>query len=281
MQLVDERVRVRPLAALRLDVRLRVRAAPVVEAHDLAVVGRPLVRAHAADLAEAALERHEEAARPAVGRGGDGAARRRAARPAVPALRGLVAALRRQHAGTRERELLDRDGVLLLVARRHVAGLEARVVGAEGQHVARADVARAQALGPREPRRREQRTVTGQELDLAHRGRPAARHARERDRPVPAAVAAHRAREAVGDEPVRLGDRAEVLAHVLRALGHLLRRGARELDRAREHGVPRRACGDSSDALLCGCHGGHRQASISSATARRTAATLVALPFSG
>src|SRR5690606_23668386 len=204
-----------------------------------------------------------------------------AARPAVPALGGLVPALGRQDARPCERELLDRDRVLLLVARRHVARLEARVVGAEREHVAGADVARAQALGPREPRGREQRAVARQELDLAHRRGAPARHTGQRHGPVPPAVAAHRAREPVGDETFRLGDRPQVLAHVLGAVRALLGRGARELDRAREHGIPRGTGGDPPDALLGGCHGDHRQASISSATARRTAATLVALPFSG
>ena len=145
----------------------------------------------------------------------------------------------REHPDARERELVDRDLVELGVARGRPAGLEARVVGAERQHVARADVAGAQPLGPRHPLGAEDRVVAGQQLGLAHGRDAAARHARHRDRPLPAAVAAGQGGEPVGDQALALDDDAEVLADVCGVAGQLDRDLTCEVDGRAEDGVLR------------------------------------------
>ena len=173
----------------------------------------------------------------------------------------------REHPHAGQRELVDRDGVELGVAGRRPAGLEPRVVGTERQHVAGADVARTDPLRPRQPGLAEDRVGPGQQLGLADGRGAAARHARDGDGPLPAAVAAGGRGEPVRDQPLALDDQAEVLADVGGVLGELDRDLTGQVDRRAEDGVLRRC--------------GHAQASMSSATARSRVAYWVPRAFSG
>jgi hypothetical protein len=253
----------------------RAAAAPtaVVEADDAPVVGRPRVRAGTEELPQAAGDPHEV---PARRTGGRRRASRRGLGPGfapVPPGGGLVPALVIENPRSPETELGEHRPVevverVVAVRRVGTAGLlerlvEQRVVPAVGQDVGLAQVTRGDAVGPRHPGRGEQRVRAGQEDDLADRRHPGAGHAREHDRPLPSPVAGVRAREPVGDDTLTLGRRREVPPDG--AAGHVLDRSPCLVDRSR---------GDGVDP-------GHGHASRSSATARSTAATLVACPFSG
>src|SRR5699024_1768803 len=107
-------------------VRLRMRAAPVVERDDAAVEGRPLVRAHAELRAHAAGDRHEEAAGGALATGLAGELAVRSGVGGRPPLCGVRDPLARQDARPAQTELEVRDLVDVL-ARLRVDLLEAQV----------------------------------------------------------------------------------------------------------------------------------------------------------
>src|SRR5699024_8915251 len=140
LELVDDHAAAaRDLPVIALPAGLRVRSAAVVEM-DHAAVGRgPFVRAHAELVTERSGQLGEEPAAGAVRRNSAAATApgllARAEVALEPALRGLAAALRGEHAGTAQAELPQRDAVLVLVAGGLVALLEPLVLLPIGQQV--------------------------------------------------------------------------------------------------------------------------------------------------
>src|SRR5699024_10246711 len=119
-------------------------------------------------------ELREEAAAGAVGRDGAATAAAgglaRAELAGDPALGGLAATLRGEHAGAAQAELPQGDAIRVLVAGGLVALLEALVVLAVGQQIVGADVRGLQPLGPGLPLRGEDRVVARQQRGLGDRG---------------------------------------------------------------------------------------------------------------
>src|SRR4051812_44237675 len=221
--LVDERRR--RCGRDRHDDRLGVRTAAVVDRDDEAVVRSQLVRARAERLPQRAGQGDEEPA----GRAGCGSrARDRRLGPpvtGVPPLDRVRASVEGQHPGPAQTQL---EGHLLLVLGLRVEQRrdEPRVVGAGREQVTDAQVARTQPLAPRNPLRREQCVVAGEQHDLVDADGLGARRADERDRPAPAAVGGVERREEVRDDAFLVGLDPEVVAD--KAGGLLLGGGPRE-----------------------------------------------------
>ena len=108
----------------------------------------------------------------------------------VPALRGQVAALEREHPRPTEAELVDDRcslvvGALAGEVRRH----EPQVVLVGREQVAGRQVAGLDPLAPRHPRRGDDGLVAGQQHDLVDGDGVLAGHVRDRHGPDPAGVA--------------------------------------------------------------------------------------------
>lgn len=212
----------------RLDIG--VRAAAELDRDHLPVIARPFVGAHAERGLQRTRDGQEETTRPAARRsllrhGGFGAAG-----PGHPSLGGIEASLTGQHALAAQAQL-EGDRLDGGVVGQRVARCEARVVRRGRQQVSRAEVARLQTFGPRNPLGRTQGALPRQQHDFTDR-RLEARRAVDHDSPVPTAIAGQGRGEAVRDRAVVLARGSEVLADLTTRF--VLGSGTGKVDRSRE-----------------------------------------------
>ena len=90
-------------------------------------------------------------------------------------------------------------------------------------------ITRLNPIGPRQPRRGQQRALAGQQHDLVHGDRLGAGRARDGHRPPPAPVSGMRAGKVVADHPLAFGSAAQIITDS-HSPGCLERRLVGELD---------------------------------------------------
>ncbi len=208
--------------------------AAVVDGDDTPVALGDLVGAHPEGRLERTCERDEE---PTAATRCRCLLRHRLIGTAVaglPAVCGVEPPDTGQHPRASEAEF-EGHRLDLRVVGQQVRGHETGIVGRGRQHIAGAEVTRTYPLAPGHPRGREQRALAGEQDDLVH-GRGEALDPTDRDRPVPALVAAEAGLEGVGDQPLTGGPHPQVIAEQARLqdggviAGGLQRGGSGKLD---------------------------------------------------
>lgn len=141
----------------------------------------------------------------------------------VPAHRGSIAAVNRQHPLTAQSHLVDdlthltsRSSLEGFVADQ-VSGNQPRVVVTDGDEISRTQVPLVEAVFPRQPLRREQCTVTGQEHHLVDGRDTLPRRAGQRDRPPPSGITGLSGVEEVADDPIGFGNDASMVTDTVAA----------------------------------------------------------------
>ena len=228
-------------------------AAAVLHGHHV-TVSRQLVGADPEQRAQGPGQRQEEAAVSAHPARGASHRRVRAVVTLQPPLGRVDAPQRAEQLPTAQPEFAC-DLVELGVTGRHVAGHQPRIVGGRSEQIARAEVARLDALVPRHPRRREKRGGSRNQDHLADRGVIGAGVCGDDDRPLPALVAGQHREEAMGRRGGVLEAGSEVLADYIVA-AELRDRRARQVDRTRQHGADSQALAGVLDRFRNAVHRG-------------------------